>query len=125
MLHNRNSPRHEEPEQCNKEQPPLTATRENQSAATKTQHNQRVRKYILEEKKERRAKSKRANRESDFSGGAVGRAMFSSSIAKAVRCGKTRTKQSASGRSGSVTSVRTEVRRAGRGVGRGRSRVSE
>lgn len=53
------------------------------------------------------------------------KAMFSSSIAKAVRCGKTRTKQSASGRSGSVTSVRTEVCGVGRGVDGRRSRVSE
>lgn len=56
---------------------------------------------------------------------AVGKAMFSSSTAKAVRCGKTRTKQSASGRSGSVTSVRTEVCGVGKGVDGRRSRVSE
>ena len=40
VLHNKRSHRNEKPSHHNKEQPPLTATRESPRAATKTQHNQ-------------------------------------------------------------------------------------
>ena len=41
MLHNKRSHPNEKPAHCNKEQPPLTATRESPCAATKTQHSQK------------------------------------------------------------------------------------